>query len=107
MRKTDVIILLFASLILLPACKKDDPVTGSGKFISNLHTDKSRYQPGESARIFLSLRRLDFDEITLTYRYLTSEIGAERISPSTDLVEVSWQPPADDFRAYAVEVKVY
>jgi dextranase len=69
-----------------------------GDTVIDIVTDKSRYNPGEEVRFFLS--ETPTGPLTVRYRWLDSVVKEETISTA----EWSWSPPATDFKGYLVEV---
>ncbi len=98
-------ILLLITLVVafMFSCNKEDdinPLIYSGSEIS---TDKSRYLPGEEVYISLSLKSSFSGEVEVRYKYLTEVIDEEIFIVSGNNLNIQWQPPSDDFKAYMVE----
>lgn len=90
-------------LFLWSACNDDAAsVTKSTIFTGRIEASKSVYKPNESVDITLFLNNNTFDEIRVTYKYLTTTLKEETIN-TTGTTTLTWQPPTDDFKGYAIE----
>lgn len=92
---------LLAALLLIAgsyACKKEDPAPIPRPLNLALQTDKAAYRPGETVS-FSSDRPVPTSAM-IRYRHLDTVLEERPASGQT----WNWQPPAQDFRGYLVEV---
>lgn len=88
-------------------------VMEKGKLISDVYTDKARYNPGDKARIKIELSnklKENFrGSIYIFYKHIESTVGRSKVqvnikSGQKKTIDVLWEPPKDDFKGYLVEV---
>ena len=102
MKRMSLIYILFAALVI-SSCNiiepDNDPVTYGESYIPNLlSTDKAAYKPGE--KVTLSLNSMPEGSVTVRYTHLGKILKQEPLSSS----RWTWQPPAEDFQGYMVEL---
>lgn len=71
---------------------------GETYFDDGIHTDKSSYKPGE--KVSFQLKNNPGKNAVVSYYHLGQLIHTENISA----VSWTWNPPADDFKGYLVQV---
>lgn len=85
-----------------------------GSVITNVNTDKSRYNPGDSVTIWVDLTNatgatITNGTVTLYFKHFAAEIAPSSaksfsLDPgSSTTLSWTWTPPAPDFQGYAVE----
>jgi dextranase len=94
---------LLAAGLLFAGCLADDPtgnpVTyGDGYMPVQLATDKAIYRPNEPVAI--TLNKMIDGAVTVRYRHLNQVIKEEPLTTTN----WSWNPPADDGRAYLIDL---
>ncbi|MDX8291205.1 glycoside hydrolase family 66 protein [Metabacillus indicus] len=73
--------------------------------ITDIHTDKARYEPGEPVRFEASLAERSASSLTITYMKLNKKIKTQTVPAENGKAAWSWQPPEDDFKGYLVKVQ--
>ena len=99
------VICIMCSVLVMVACNEinpvHDPITYGESYIPHLlSTDKAAYQPGEPVR--LSINSLPEQAATVRYTHLGQVIKEESLSSKS----WTWQPPAEDFQGYMVQLHV-
>lgn len=105
MKKIVFFQLYLTFFMSLAACNKfepvNDPITyGDGYMPVQLNTDKARYNPGETVKITLNKPVEGATDVMVRYRHLGTTLAEE---PFTSC-EWTWQPPADDFKGYLIDL---
>ena len=99
-------IFLLMTLLVMSACSNDDETLLSpieeGAVISysevlNFNKDKAKYSPGEEVNFSVNGTH---PNTSVRYKYLGQIITEEPLTGTT----WSWEPPAEDFRGYMVEL---
>lgn len=84
-----------------------------GKLIGDVYPDKARYYPGDKVTIKIKLANKlhkDFSGVIyIFYKHLENTIEKEKIQVNLKnnqkkQLDISWNPPKDDFKGYLVEV---
>ncbi|MGN7178227.1 glycoside hydrolase family 66 protein [Cytobacillus sp. SAFR-174] len=80
--------------------------TAPGNLFSSLHTDQTRYNPGDEVRFTLKIQQSN-GKLKVSYFHLDEKIGEEEISAAkTGELSWSWQPPDEDYKGYLAEVEM-
>ncbi len=92
-------------LMSISACNrfdvKNDPITyGDGYMEVQLNTDKARYAPGEAVNFTLNKLIQDAPNVMVRYRHFDTTLEE---APLTSC-NWTWQPPADDYQGYLVDL---
>lgn len=94
---------LLIFVMLWSACNDDEPIpTQTQVFTGKIEASKSIYAPNELVEITLFLNNNNFDEVRVTYKYLTTILKEESLTPK-GTTTLTWLPPTDDFRGYVIE----
>lgn len=107
--KTVSFSLLFLGLITFFSCSVNDPQTDDPSnpiphWANRVMTDKSRYNPGDAVQISISLENSQAQSVKIAFKHLTTLIEERVISVDGTLLQVTWNPPATDFKGYVVEI---
>lgn len=100
-----ILLLITLAVAFMFSCKKKDDINPLIYLGSEISTDKSRYLSGEEVYISLSLKSSFSGEIEVKYKYLTEIIDEEIFIVNGNSLNLQWQPPSDDFKAYMVEFR--
>ncbi|MCD2346432.1 glycoside hydrolase family 66 protein [Clostridium guangxiense] len=82
--------------------------------ICDVYTDKARYNPKDTVKIYIKLNK-NFKgarkgTLSMYFKYLSSTIDSKEIKYSLDknaIVQVKWNAPKNDFRGYQIEVYAF
>jgi len=82
------------------------PLEKTREILLFIETDKACYSPGDVVHFKLTLNRPKEDgELIIRYKYLRNVVEVQRLARlNKDLIKWTWQPPAEDYRGYMVEV---
>lgn len=108
---------MLLSCISITGCKKVDVSDiASGKYISDIYTDKAAYQPGENAALICEITNPNTKKIKAHLKYTVKKLGetidvfqtdAEVEASGSKEIKSSWTVPDKDFTGYAVETELY
>lgn len=105
------------SLILTFAPRLQHVAHASGSIITNVNTDKARYNPGATVTIFVDMTNnsgssISNGSVTLYFKHLNKEVSSSQTQTlnlatgaSTSL-SWTWTTPTTDFQGYSIEVWV-
>lgn len=96
-------------LVSLFSCSENESqsVTDSNPvphWANRVMTDKSRYNPEETVQISISLDYSLAQSVKIAFKQLTTLIEERVIAVDDNLLQVTWNPPAADFKGYLVEI---
>lgn len=103
--KTSIITAIIACTPLFFGCKdyynvKNDPITYGQSYLDiDIYTDKPLYSPGESVKF--TVKNVP-SGAKVRYSHLGNVIREDNLTSNTWL----WQPPADDYKGYMVEIYI-
>lgn len=92
---------------------KATKIVDKGKLLSDVYTDKARYNPKDSVNITIELdNKLNGNysgKLNVYYKHLnkiidTKEMKVEIKKGEKKSINIAWNPPADDFKGYMIEV---
>lgn len=104
MKRNSIFLLL--TLLVLSACSNDDetllsPIEEGAEIsyseVLNFKKDKAKYRPGEQVNFIVNGTH---PNTTVRYKYLGQVITEEPLTGTS----WTWEPPAEDFRGYMVEL---
>ena len=91
-------------------------IIDKGKLLSDVYTDKARYNPKDSVNITIELdNKLNSNysgKLNVYYKNLnktisTKEIKVEIKKGEKKSINIAWNPPIDDFKGYMIEVYAF
>ena len=91
-------------------------IIDKGKLLSDVYTDKARYNPKDSVNITIELdNKLNSNysgKLNVYYKNLNKTIGTKEIKVEIKKgekksINIAWNPPADDFKGYMIEVYAF
>lgn len=91
-------------------------IIDKGKLLSDVYTDKARYNPKDSVNITIELdNKLNSNysgKLNVYYKNLNKTIGTKEIKVEIKKgekksINIAWNPPANDFKGYMVEVYAF
>lgn len=106
-----IVISTFSVLFLGSDIVKADT---TGSIITNVNTDKSRYNPGDEVIIYVDLKNntsssINNGSVSLYFKHLENEISMPNMktftlnSGDTTTLIFTWTPPSTDFQGYTLE----
>lgn len=90
----------------------------NGSIVSDVYTDKSMYNPGDTVKVNVSLKNstgydIDGGQIVLQARHLNVECGEQlaeeyslKVGAKKDFV-IEWNAPSQDYTGYLLEIDIY
>ncbi|MBC2579500.1 glycoside hydrolase family 66 protein [Clostridium sp. DJ247] len=86
----------------------------TGNIVTNVNTDKSRYNPGDVVTIYVDLKNntgasINNGSVSLYFKHLENEISTSStqtftLAPgATTALTFTWTPPSTDYQGYMVE----
>jgi hypothetical protein len=111
-------ILALSLTAVLPVSQPVAHASATGSLITNVSTDKARYNPGDAVKISVDLTNTTGVPannilVKLLYKHLTTLLrvsSPQRVSLGTGvstILNFTWNPPTEDFQGYAVEAWAY
>ena len=91
-------------------------IIDKGKLLSDVYTDKARYNPKDSVNITIELdNKLNSNysgKLNVYYKNLNKLIGTKEMKVEIKKgekksINIAWNPPANDFKGYMVEVYAF
>nr|WP_228731341.1 glycoside hydrolase family 66 protein [Clostridium zeae] len=88
-------------------------VLESGKLISDVYTDKARYNPKDSVSVKVELdnkfNKAYKGSLEIYFKYLNNTVEKKKLelslgSKEKKTVDISWSAPSEDYKGYLVEV---
>lgn len=88
-------------------------VSKGGKLISDVYTDKARYNPKDSVNVKVELdNKLDKGykgSLEIYFKYLNNTVEKKKLEVSLNskekkTLDISWNAPSEDYKGYLVEV---
>ncbi|MFC5530512.1 glycoside hydrolase family 66 protein [Cohnella yongneupensis] len=89
--------------------------TDNGQWLDDVHTDLSRYEPGQSVRLTARLTnrqdRAASGQLVFSAYHLSEPVAELRSAPltlavgATEQVTIEWLPPSLDYRGYLIEAR--
>ncbi len=118
---TSICIVCIAALftvhkVLSFEADKAAKIIDKGKLLSDVYTDKARYNPKDSVNITIELdNKLNSNysgKLNVYYKNLNKTIGTKEIKVEIKKgekksINIAWNPPANDFKGYMVEVYAF
>ena len=118
---TSICIVCIAALftvhkVLSFEADKAAKIIDKGKLLSDVYTDKARYNPKDSVNITIELdNKLNSNysgKLNVYYKNLNKTIGTKEIKVEIKKgekksINIAWNPPADDFKGYMIEVYAF
>ncbi len=100
LKKTNSLIFIFIILIITQL--------KAGGWISSVHTDRAAYFPGTGVTLTIDFtEEIDGAELLVRYLHLDQVVASETVTPPVgQSYSWTWQPPADNFRGYLVEIEL-
>jgi dextranase len=118
---TSICIVCIAALftvhkVLSFEADKAAKIIDKGKLLSDVYTDKARYNPKDSVNITIELdNKLNSNysgKLNVYYKNLNKLIGTKEMKVEIKKgekksINIAWNPPANDFKGYMVEVYAF